>query len=47
MSGAVAQTVPTEPTLLDVLVEPGRLSVVFQPIFEVGPAPPTWRRWSA
>jgi EAL domain-containing protein (putative c-di-GMP-specific phosphodiesterase class I) len=28
--------VPTEATLLDTLLEPGRLSVVFQPIFEVG-----------
>jgi EAL domain-containing protein (putative c-di-GMP-specific phosphodiesterase class I) len=27
--------VPTEATLLDLLLEPGRLSVVFQPIFEV------------
>ncbi len=27
---------PTEPTLLDTILEPGRLSVVFQPIFEVG-----------
>ena len=26
---------PTEPTLLDTILEPGRLSVVFQPIFEV------------
>jgi EAL domain-containing protein (putative c-di-GMP-specific phosphodiesterase class I) len=32
--------VPTEPTLLDTLLEPGRLSVVFQPIFEVGVARP-------
>jgi EAL domain-containing protein (putative c-di-GMP-specific phosphodiesterase class I) len=36
MSGAEAQTVPTEPTLLDLVLDPGRLSVVFQPIFEVG-----------
>jgi EAL domain-containing protein (putative c-di-GMP-specific phosphodiesterase class I) len=28
--------VPTDSTLLDTLLEPGRLSVVFQPIFEVG-----------
>ncbi len=27
---------PTDATLLDTLLEPGRLSVVFQPIFEVG-----------
>ncbi len=27
---------PTEPTLLDAILEPGRLTVVFQPIFEVG-----------
>jgi EAL domain-containing protein (putative c-di-GMP-specific phosphodiesterase class I) len=32
--------VPTEPTLLDTLVEPGRLSVVFQPIFEVAGSNP-------
>lgn len=31
---------PTEPTLLDTLVEPGRLSVVFQPIFEVAVSSP-------
>jgi EAL domain-containing protein (putative c-di-GMP-specific phosphodiesterase class I) len=36
MSNAEAQTVPTETTLLDSILEPGRLSVVFQPIFEVG-----------
>ena len=35
-SGAKARSVPTEPTLLDAILEPGRLSVVFQPIFEVG-----------
>jgi EAL domain-containing protein (putative c-di-GMP-specific phosphodiesterase class I) len=35
MSGAEAQTVPADSTLLDVLLEPGRLSVVFQPMFEV------------
>ena len=40
MSGAEAWTVPTDPTLLDALLEPGRLSVVFQPIFEVGVTPP-------
>jgi len=39
MSGAEARSVPTDPTLLDALLEPGRLSVVFQPIFEVGVAP--------
>lgn len=27
---------PTESTLLDLVLEPGRLSVVFQPIFQVG-----------
>jgi EAL domain-containing protein (putative c-di-GMP-specific phosphodiesterase class I) len=31
-----AHIVPTDATLLDTLLEPGRLSVVFQPIFEVG-----------
>jgi EAL domain-containing protein (putative c-di-GMP-specific phosphodiesterase class I) len=36
MPNAKAQTVPTETTLLDTILEPGRLSVVFQPIFEVG-----------
>ena len=36
MSAAKAQTVPADPALLlDALLEPGRLSVVFQPIFEV------------
>jgi EAL domain-containing protein (putative c-di-GMP-specific phosphodiesterase class I) len=40
MSGAEAQTVPADATLLDSLLEPGRLSVVFQPIFEVGVTPP-------
>lgn len=35
MHGAKARIVPTEATLLDTLLEPGRLSVVFQPIFEV------------
>jgi EAL domain-containing protein (putative c-di-GMP-specific phosphodiesterase class I) len=40
MSGAEAQTVPADPTLLEVLLEPGRLTVVFQPVFEVcTPAP--------
>lgn len=38
--GAKAQTVPTESTLLDAIIEPGRLSVVFQPILEVGLARP-------
>jgi EAL domain-containing protein (putative c-di-GMP-specific phosphodiesterase class I) len=34
--------VPTEPTsLLEAILEPGRLSVVFQPIFEVGIGSPT------
>jgi EAL domain-containing protein (putative c-di-GMP-specific phosphodiesterase class I) len=33
-----AGIVPTDGTLLDTLLEPGRLSVVFQPIFEVGQA---------
>jgi len=32
--------VPAESLLLDAILEPGRLSVVFQPIFEVGPGPP-------
>lgn len=36
--GAEAQIVPTDATLLDTLLEPGRLSVVFQPIYEVGSA---------
>jgi EAL domain-containing protein (putative c-di-GMP-specific phosphodiesterase class I) len=40
MCGAEARSVPTETTLLDTLLEPGRLSVVFQPIFEVGSARP-------
>lgn len=31
---------PADPTLLDTLLEPGRLSVLFQPIFEVGPTAP-------
>ena len=31
-----AHSVPTEATLLDTLLEPGKLSVVFQPIYEVG-----------
>jgi EAL domain-containing protein (putative c-di-GMP-specific phosphodiesterase class I) len=31
-----AHSVPTDATLLDTLLEPGKLSVVFQPIFEVG-----------
>jgi EAL domain-containing protein (putative c-di-GMP-specific phosphodiesterase class I) len=35
-----AQSVPTESTLLDAILEPGRLSVVFQPIYEVGVARP-------
>jgi len=36
MPNAKAQTVPTETTLLDRILEPGQLSVVFQPIFQVG-----------
>ncbi len=40
MPNAEAQTVPTETTLLDAILEPGRLSVVFQPIFEVGAESP-------
>ncbi len=40
MPNAEAQTVPTESTLLDLILEPGRLSVVFQPIFEVGAESP-------
>jgi EAL domain-containing protein (putative c-di-GMP-specific phosphodiesterase class I) len=36
MPDAEAQTVPTETTLLDLILEPGQLSIVFQPIFEVG-----------
>ena len=31
---------PADPTLLDLILEPGRLSVVFQPIFEVGSTGP-------
>jgi EAL domain-containing protein (putative c-di-GMP-specific phosphodiesterase class I) len=34
-----AHTVPTDPTLLDLLLEPGRLGVVFQPIYEVSGGP--------
>jgi len=40
MPNAKAQTVPSEPTLLDQVLEPGGLSVVFQPIFEVGAQEP-------
>ena len=40
MYGAEARTVPTDGTLLDTILDPGRLSVVFQPIFEVGVGPP-------
>jgi EAL domain-containing protein (putative c-di-GMP-specific phosphodiesterase class I) len=36
MCGAEARNVPTDPTLLDKILEPGRLSAVFQPILEVG-----------
>jgi EAL domain-containing protein (putative c-di-GMP-specific phosphodiesterase class I) len=32
--------VPTEPTLLDQILEPGHLTVAFQPIFEVGAREP-------
>jgi EAL domain-containing protein (putative c-di-GMP-specific phosphodiesterase class I) len=32
--------VPTDATLLDLILEPGRLSVVFQPMFEVGTSHP-------
>jgi EAL domain-containing protein (putative c-di-GMP-specific phosphodiesterase class I) len=32
--------VPTDSTLLDLILEPGRLSVVFQPMFEVGTSHP-------
>jgi EAL domain-containing protein (putative c-di-GMP-specific phosphodiesterase class I) len=32
--------VPTDRTLLDTILDPGRLSVVFQPIFEVGVGAP-------
>jgi EAL domain-containing protein (putative c-di-GMP-specific phosphodiesterase class I) len=40
MSGAKAQSVPADSTLLDTILAPGRLTVVFQPIFEVGTASP-------
>jgi EAL domain-containing protein (putative c-di-GMP-specific phosphodiesterase class I) len=40
MPNAQAQTVPAEPSLLDLILEPGRLRVVFQPIFEVGAETP-------
>jgi EAL domain-containing protein (putative c-di-GMP-specific phosphodiesterase class I) len=40
MRNAKARTVPTDPTLLDQILEPGRLSVAFQPIFEVGAREP-------
>jgi EAL domain-containing protein (putative c-di-GMP-specific phosphodiesterase class I) len=36
MPNAKAQNVPTEPTLLDRILDPGQLSVVFQPIFDMG-----------
>jgi len=40
MSGAEAQTVPADANLLDKILEPGQLTVVFQPILEVsGPHP--------
>jgi EAL domain-containing protein (putative c-di-GMP-specific phosphodiesterase class I) len=41
MPSAKARTVPAEPTLLDRVLEPGQLSVVFQPIFEVGGRDPS------
>jgi EAL domain-containing protein (putative c-di-GMP-specific phosphodiesterase class I) len=40
MSGAEAQTVPADASLLDTILTPGRLAVVFQPVFEVGTARP-------
>jgi len=40
MSGAEAQTVPADANLLDKILEPGLLNVVFQPIFEVGSPEP-------
>jgi EAL domain-containing protein (putative c-di-GMP-specific phosphodiesterase class I) len=40
MSGAEARNVPTDSTLLDLLLQPGRLSVEFQPMFEVGASRP-------
>lgn len=40
MCGAEARSVPTDRTLLDAILEPGQLSVAFQPIFEVGVGPP-------
>ena len=40
MWGAEARIVPADSTHLDVLLEPGRLSVVFQPMFEVCAARP-------
>jgi EAL domain-containing protein (putative c-di-GMP-specific phosphodiesterase class I) len=41
MPSAEARTVPIEPTLLDRILQPNQLSVVFQPIFEVGGRDPT------
>lgn len=40
MPNAKAQNVPTEPTLLDRILDPGQLSVVFQPIFDMGAESP-------
>jgi EAL domain-containing protein (putative c-di-GMP-specific phosphodiesterase class I) len=40
MSGAEARTVPADALLLDTILEPGRLRVVFQPIFEVSASRP-------
>jgi EAL domain-containing protein (putative c-di-GMP-specific phosphodiesterase class I) len=40
MSSAGAQTVPSDTTHLDLLLEPGRLAVLYQPIFEVSTAIP-------
>jgi EAL domain-containing protein (putative c-di-GMP-specific phosphodiesterase class I) len=40
MPSAEARTVPTDPTLLDRVLEPGQLRTVFQPIFRVGDREP-------
>jgi EAL domain-containing protein (putative c-di-GMP-specific phosphodiesterase class I) len=40
MSSATAQTVPTEPLLLERILQPGGVAVVFQPIFELDVAVP-------
>lgn len=39
MPNAEARSVPVEPSLLDAILSPGHLSVVFQPIFEVESGP--------